>query len=183
MTEIELRPLRSVYGTPWSKLAKGKVPLAVRTMRRLGAMMVKEIVKEARKDFAKQGRKPTPKGEPEGIPKSKDFFKSFHWRLRGSRTIEIYSTWPWIEQIVEGRDKYKMTWLTQPEGIYQVPMKQPNGTVIVRTTPATRRKAWVHPGFAEHNFIERGVDKGRIKAAEIMLEEIVKKMEQGDPKK
>lgn len=180
--ELELRPLRSVYGTPWSRLAKG-IRLSRPVMAKLGKIMVQEIVKEARKDFAKQGKKPTPRGEPEGIPKSRDFFRSFHYRIRGSKTVEIYSTWPWIDQILEGRGPYKMDWLTQKRGVRRVPMKQPSGVTIIRVAPTDATDAWIHPGFAKHNFIERGIKKGREKAAKIMVEEAARQLAMGDPTK
>lgn len=179
---ITLRPVRSVYGTPWSRMARG-VPLSRSVMNKLGRILVQEIVREGKKDFAKQGRKATPLGEPEGIPKSRNFWKSFKHEIKGSRTIQIISDWEWIEQILEGRDPYPMPWLTQERGIMRVPMKQPNGTVIVRVAPATVKDAWIHPGFAKHNFVERGVKKGREKAAEIIAAEVAKMLANGDPTK
>lgn len=178
--ELELKPIKSIYGTPWSKLAKG-IRLSRGVMNKLGKIIVREIVKEARKDFAKQGKKPTPEGEPEGIPKSRDFFKSFKFRIRGSKTVEVYSTWPWIDQILEGRGPYRMNWLTQRRGVPRVPMKQPSGVTLIRVTPTDATDAWIHPGFAKHNFIERGIQKGREKAAKIMLEETAKQLAKGDP--
>lgn len=178
---LELKPVRSVYGTPWSRMSK--VTLSRRVLNKLGRILVQEIVREGKKDFAKQGRKATPIGEPEGIPKSRNFWKSFRSKVRGSRTIEIFSDWEWIDQILEGRDPYPMPWLTQERGIMRVPMRQPNGTVIVRVAPATVSKAWIHPGFAKHNFIERGIKKGREKGAVIIGQEVARILAQGDPTK
>ena len=179
---LELKPVRSVYGTPWSRLAKG-VPLSRKILNRLGRILVQEIVREGKKDFAKQGRKATPIGEPEGIPKSRNFWKSFRFKVRGSKTIEIFSDWEWIDQILEGRDPYPMPWLTQDRGIVKVPMKQTNGNVIVRIAPAKISDAWIHPGFAKHRFIERGIKKGREKAAEIITKEVMRLLAEGDPTK
>lgn len=177
---LTLKPVRSVYGTPWSRMA-GNVPLSRRVMNKLGRILIQEIVREGKKDFAKQGRKATPIGKPEGIPKSRNFWKSFSFKIRGNKTIEISSDWEWIEQILEGRDPYPMPWLTQERGVYRVPMKQPNGTVIVRVSPAKVSEAWIHPGFAKHGFVERGIKKGREKAAKIIVEEVARKLAQGDP--
>jgi hypothetical protein len=180
--KFELKPIRSVYGTPWSRLAGG-VTLDRKTLNLVGQTLVKEIVKEAKLDLAKQGNKRTPVGEPEGIPNDPKFFQSFTFQIRGKRTIEILSTWPWIEQIIEGRDEYKMTWLTQQAGVNRVPMRQENGTVLVRTTPSKKADAWIHPGFARHRFLERGIQKGRDKAAKYMLEDVARQLANGDPTK
>lgn len=176
---LTIKPVRSVYGTPWSRMSK--IPLSRRIMNKLGRILVQEIIREGKKDFAKQGRKATPRGEPEGIPKSRDFWKSFRFKIKGSRTIEVFSDWEWIDQILEGRDPYPMPWLTQERGIHKVPMRQPNGTVLVRVAPAKIRDAWIHPGFAKHSFVERGIKKGREKAAEIITAEVARRLAQGDP--
>lgn len=178
--EFEIKPVRSVYGKPWSKMA-GIQRLDRKTLNKVGKILVEEIVKEAKKELSAQGNKPTPIGDPEGLPRSREFFRSFHYKVRGSRTIEIYSNWPWILQLVEGRDEYKMTWLTQAEGVRRVPMKQPDGTMVIRMAPKNRSDAWIHPGFRKHKFLERGIKKGREKAAKVMLEYVAKQLANGDP--
>jgi len=128
---------------------------------KVGKVIRDEIVKEARNQ-ARSDRKTKPGSDadesesaPEGIPNSSRFYDSFKWRIKGT-TVEIYSDWPWINQIVEGRSPYKMTWLTQEKGVKKVPFSDPTGRVKILSTPATVSDAWIHPGFASHNFIQKG---------------------------
>lgn len=180
MADDEFLRVRGVYGKPWSKM-EGDIPLTKETLNRLGEILVESVVAEARKDLAKQGNSPTRRGQPEGIPASESFFESFSHRIQGKRTVEIVSKWPWVEQIVEGRPPYPMKWLTQANKVYKVPMMQSDGTVLVRTAPLRTQDAWIHPGFARHTFLERGIRKGRKKAAKVVLDEFVKQLMQGDP--
>ena len=114
------------------------------------------IIQEAKADLAKQGNKPTPKGKPEGIPDDPKFFESFGFDILPDNTIEIYSTWEWIDQIMEGRRAYPMKWLTKPE-VKRVPFGKKK-TPVIRSTPDSR-EAWIHPGFKSHDFIQRGVER------------------------
>lgn len=154
--------LKRTHGKTWVGL-KQEDFLTPAFMERLGGFLLDAVVFEARKDLAKQGGKPTPQGAPEGIPVSENFFKSFSYKVNGT-SVEIHSTWPWIEQITEGRREYPMEWLTRTEGVTRVPMagKQP-GTVLIKSTPGTTQKAWIHPGFKKHNFLRRGYEKARRK--------------------
>jgi hypothetical protein len=179
--------IRGVYAKPWSKMV-GRVKLDRKTLERVGEIIVENVVKEAKKDLAKQGNRVTPRGKPYGIPTSRRFFASFDYKIRGERTIEVVSTWPWIELHTQGKEPYRMTWLTRPAPLFggsrrggRVPMMQPDGTVLVRMMPTGTANAWIHPGFARHNFLERGVKKGREEAAEIIREEIVAMLANGDP--
>jgi hypothetical protein len=155
--------LKRTAGKTWAKL-KGDDFITQDFLNDIGDLLVESIVYEAGKDFAKQGNEPTPVGDPEGIPRSVRFFDSFKYKtfLQKGR-VEVYSTWPWINQIIEGRRPYPMEWLTQQEGLSKVPMKQPDGTVLIRTTPATKSEAWIHPGFQKHTFVRRGYEKARRK--------------------
>lgn len=173
------RRVRGVYGKPWSQMS-GNIPITKEVLERLGQMLVDSIVAEARKDAAKQGV--SMQGKPVGLPRTESFFDSFDYRISGNSTIEITSTWPHIEQRIEGRKPYKMTWLTHGKlGGKPVPILQRDGTVVFRTAPFKQGDYWVHPGFARHTFIERGVRKGREKMAEIILEEVGQMLAQGDP--
>jgi hypothetical protein len=154
--------LKKTYGRTWVTL-KSEDILTPTFMGKLGSFLLEAIIYEARKDLAKQGGRPTPEGVPEGIPASEKFFQSFRYEIKGT-SIEVYSDWPWIDQITEGRKPYPMEWLTRPEGVNAVPMpgKQP-GTVLIRATPASKEGAWIHPGFRKHNFVRRGYEKARRK--------------------
>lgn len=172
-TRTQVR-VRGVLGGPFGKLLGGDIPVDRKTLEELGEILIKHIVVEARKDLLKQGMAPTPRGQPEGLPTSGNFLKSFSFRIRGQTTLEILSTWPFLRQATEGREPYKMVWLTQEQGVRAVPMVQPDGTVLVRTAPFTTQEAWIHPGFARHTFINRAVRKARQEMAMLILERQLK---------
>lgn len=173
--------IRGVYGKPWSRMAGKDIILDGKLLRRLGQVLVDAVVSEARVDFAKQGKSPKPPGQPEGIPKTEDFFKSFSFRVSGRSTIEVICTWPYIEQLTEGRDPYPMTWLTRSNGVNVVPILKGNGTVLFRMAPLKTQDAWIHPGFARHTFLQRGIKRGRENMAQIVTQEATRQMMEGDP--
>lgn len=172
--------LKKTSGKTWAN-AGSKDFISDAFLRKVGELLVERIVYEAGKDFAKQGNAKTPVGAPEGIPGSVQFFDSFKYRIHpGKSQVEIYSTWPHIAQIMEGRRPYPMDWLTQQAGVSRVPMKQPDGTVLIRSTPATADSAWIHPGFKKHTFVRRGYENAR-RQMKKMLQEQVAKVLQGMP--
>lgn len=166
------------YGTPWSRMVGKPIKITQRTMKQLGKVIVESVVAEARKDFAKQGKAPR-RGEPVGIPDTEDFFRSFSFRIVGESTVEVLSNWPFIKQLTEGRDPYPMWWLRRPK-VHTVPIVIGAGEVIFRVAPLKLSDAWIHPGFARHTFIQRGIRKGREKAAEIAAKAAMKSLK-GDP--
>jgi hypothetical protein len=188
---MKLRVKRA-YGTPWSKLVGEGTVIGREELEILGKIMLESVVAEAKKDYARQGNKRTPRGQPEGIPGpagfpthttriTPEFFKSFDYEIVGKSTVAITSTWPWIEQITEGRRPFKMTWLTQARGVKAVPIVTHSGQIVVRMAPFSTADAWIHPGFARHTFIQRGIRKGRKKAAQVVAKMIAKKLAKGNP--
>lgn len=184
--------VKSAYGSPWSKLLGEGAVIGREELEILGKTMVKCIIAEAKKDYAKQGGRRTPRGDPEGIPGPPPFpthtthigpafFKSFGYEIVGKRTVAVTSTWPWIDQITEGRRPYKMTWLTQANGVKAVPIVTHTGEIIVRMAPFSTADAWIHPGFARHTFIQRGIRKAKTEAAKIVSKRIAKKLAKGNP--
>jgi hypothetical protein len=171
--------LVGVYGRPWSKLASEPIPITRETLARLGEAIVEAIVAEAKKDLAREG-KPV-RGEPEGLPNSKRFFESFGYRISGSSTVEVTCSWPYIEQIVEGRPPAPMTKLTLARGGEVVPIKTGPDTVIFRVVPPKLSNAWIHPGFARHNFVKRGVTAGKEAMLQIIAEEALTHFLKGNP--
>lgn len=165
--------LRRTSGKTWSKLKESDF-ITTEFLNEIGKELVSAVVFEAKKDLAKQGNRPTPRGEAEGIPADDKFFKSFKYRVEGNRVV-LFSDWPWIQQIVEGRREYPMSWLTQQEGVSKVPMKGDRpGTVLIKTTPRSPENAWIHPGFKKHNFVRRGYQRARKKMDEILSKRIGK---------
>jgi hypothetical protein len=135
-------------------------------------IILDQVVFEAKKDMALSRSMAAAGGHQVLLPKSEDFIKSFSASVEGS-VIHIKSSWPLIEQHIEGRDPYPMTWLTQAEGVKKVPMITREGISVVRTTPLTTNEAWYHPGFKKFTFLERGARKGREKARVYLLKEML----------
>ncbi len=172
-----LKHVGGVYGKPMSKMVGKPIPLEREVFHKIGKILVESVVTEARKDFAKQRKVPK---APVGIPDTEDFFKSFSYQVVGKSTVEVVSTWPFIKQITEGRDPFRMDWLTQQNGVNVVPLIDKTGQVIFRMAPLNLGHAWIHPGFAKHTFIQRGIRKGREQAMRILAEEARKAVLSGD---
>jgi hypothetical protein len=143
-------------------------------LKRAGEVIQESIRQEAIKDYSRTKR--TPRGEPMGLPNTPKFFNSFGVKIEGKSTIVITSSWPWIEPHVEGREPYKMTWLTRQKGLRAVPIERPDGSVVIVRTPLSKGDAWIHPGALKFHFIERGVKKGRKKVMEMLAQEAIKQI-------
>ena len=162
-------------------LAQKQIVLDGTSLAKIGKILVKAVVEEAKKDFAKRGKSGL--ADTKGLPNSKgthirpSFFKSFSAKVTGARSIEIVSTWPWIEGLIEGRPAHKMdkhtmanpkmrVVKTRADGsVYTagrvIPMLQTSGKVLFRTVPLTTATAWIHPSIAKHTFVNRGLVIGR----------------------
>lgn len=158
--------IKKTRGKTWAKLQHDDF-VDDKFLNEVGKLLVDSIIYEAAKDFAKQGHGPTPRGQPEGLPRSVKFFDSFGYTVKGD-SVEIYSTWPFIERMVatrgeNGKDPgpYRMTWLTQEAGVPVAKMTDEDGKVIFRTTPMFKRDAWIHPGFERYTFVRRGYERAR----------------------
>lgn len=135
--------LRARYVSPLERRV-GAV-LQKKDLQFFGRCLIKYIRQEAKKDAAKTGQ----------VPTTNEFFESFSYTVKDN-SIEVSSSWPWIELITKGTDgPYRMKWLTQAQGVYKVPLRAKDGTIVIRSTPLTTDKAWIHPGIAEHTFIQR----------------------------
>jgi len=165
------------------------------SLAKVGRILVEAVKDEAKKDFAKRGKSPYGSG-PEGLPDSHgktirpSFFESFSVRISGNRTLTIVSTWPWIDSLVEGRPAGPMKQFTRDKHPKPIRFLKKDGTVLYRMAPKigtfiqsgpNKGKAatfWMHPGYARHTFVDRGIAKGRKKLLddgilfEIMIEQI-----------
>jgi len=186
------RKTRGVYGKPLAGLAGVKIPLTTAQLQVAANIILESIHAEIKRDMAlSSGLRP--KGDPVPLPRSQRFIQSFKVRLKGASTLEIYSDWPtasahttklkpgFVEnQRPDTSAPFEMTWLMQPT----VPLARivtPGGQVIIRTTPLSTNQGgpWIHPGFKKYTFLERGLRKGRIKAAEALAGEILLKALKG----
>jgi len=154
--------------------------LKKKCLHALGRSLVKHIVAEAKKDFAKAKRSPRGKPVPSGGGLGESFFKSVRYRLVGESSIEVYSKWEWIDSLLVGAPKAKMShmvaennpklWRSGKEGKVRkaLPLKGDDGKIIFRVAPLKLENAWVHPGIHKHTFWERGRRKWRATAASVL---------------
>ncbi len=139
------------------RMRKAPANITTRQLRQFGKLIVKHIQKEIQKDWGRRG-----------IPKSQRFLDSFGSKIERGKIV-IYSTWYTVAGLLEGRQPYRMTWLTQERGVDVVPILLKNGDVIMRATPAIASKAWIHPGYARHTFVARALKKAKEEIALVFL--------------
>jgi hypothetical protein len=161
---------KSIYTGPLARKLAGyeKKPFKPdrKTLEKMGKALLKAVVSEIRKDIRKQkGLTGTTL-----LPESPKFTRSFDYKIVGDRTIEIVSSWPWIKPLFEGSPPFPMTWLTRQAGVDKVPIRQKDGTVVIRTTPLKLADAWVHPAISKHTFVQRGLKRGKQEALKILAE-------------
>ena len=172
--------IKRTAGKTWVGL-KNQDFLTPEFMNKLGRFLVSAIVMEAKKDLARQGNKPTPPGEKEGVPNSERFFESFSYNITQDNKIEVTSSWPWISQIVEGRQSFSMDWLTKSDGVTNVPMRSGNQRTTVIVGTPTGDKVWVHPGFRKHTFIRRGYENALRKFRKELKDQVLKTLRKTRP--
>jgi len=117
---------------------------------------------------------------PGGLPKSSRFKNSFRCPVVG-REIQIVSSWPTLDALIDGRKPFQMTWLTQQAGVGVVPMEGPHEEVLYRTTPRHKAEAWWHPGYRKHEFLDRAVEKALPKMEKIILEGLIRELKSLPP--
>lgn len=136
------------------KLVSKKLVLAVSILDEIGKRYVQVIRKLIKEEIA---RKRGLLGETqETLPDDKSFLDSFSYRVSGIN-VEIYSSWPFLDRHLEGRDPYPMKWVkggskNNPKIIpmYNEKTKQ----MEFRKAPFLNEKNWIHPGVAKSNFFE-----------------------------
>ena len=163
--------VRGVYATPWSKLTGQKVQITPVIMQRLGDAVLKGVKTEIRRAVA-MAANAGGRGKPIPLPNSSEFVESFQFKIRGAKTVEIVTNWPFAKAWEDGKEPYEMTWLKQPK-VKIVPIITHEGQTILRTAPLQTEDAWIHPGFARYNFLSKGIKRGRENAAEIVRNEII----------
>ncbi len=107
---------------------------------------------EARKEAASSGS-----SDKVGLPDHSTFFRSFAALPRGGNRIDLTSTYPMADKLVEGADPFPMPWITRARGVGFVPITRPDGTVVFRSAPKSPAQAWVHPGFKTHHFVDSSI--------------------------
>lgn len=173
--------IKGIYGKPWSRMAQEPIPIDRRVLERLGQKLVEAVVAEAQKDLSQEARAVAVSGKPVGLPNSKAFLDSFGYQISGESTVELTCSWPRITQYLEGRAPFKMAWLTQANGVDVVPIQKKPNVVLFRAAPLNLANAWVHPGFARHTFLQRGIRKGREEMMRVLAQEAVQYVMKGNP--
>jgi hypothetical protein len=167
--KMKVKHVGGVYGKPLAKRVSKEITGA--DLERFGELMVKHVVEAARKAA----------GKSKSIPRSEKFFSSFSYKIKGSSTVQIVSTWPWVDTLLKGAGDgadarsgrpFRMDWLTKEKGVNAVPMFDDAGRVIIRSAPLTTADAWIHPGIARHTFIRTGVEKAKEEFAREFVKEI-----------
>ena len=169
---MKMKKLRGKYGKPLG--GKLDMKLEKEDLVRYGELCVEHIVAEAKRAAQYST----------ALPKDEAFYKSFSYRLQGSSTVLITSSWDWIEiyQNLQEQDPskdaafgkpkpYRMTWLTKAKGVDKVPLiDKATGQVVIRSTPLKTADAWIHPGIARHTFINKGMKKAQEQFMKEMIE-------------
>lgn len=136
-----------------------------------------EIVK-AVKESAKKAA-----GMGTGIPRSKEFLDSFYYEITKGGAIKLKSDWQWVKKYLERKEPYEMSWLTRKSNMEKkvVPVKTKTGEVVFRNLPLKTENKWIHPAVYKFNFIEQGIEKGRMKAIRRATFFLTKSMSKGEP--
>lgn len=190
--------IRKVYGG--SALDRDNIPISREALEALANCVIATIIKEGKKDFAKRGWKlgdPNDKGpdfhkswsfEIEGLRTI--VIKSTYYgmkELTDGGIPERKMTWMTQEHKEKHPENFQLTPTEKKRGMKQtgkmsqgdrlpliVPLKQKDGSVVLRFAPLTMQDAWVHPGIARFTFMQRAIRKARKECTGILKEEIRK---------
>lgn len=179
------RPLRSAYS---GTIAKGaKIDLTLDQVNRVGEIILEQIREEIEKDTMRASAFRA-QGDPVPLPRTKRFAESFKFQVSGKRTLEFTSDWPTAGAHTLGRDRevdldaknksstppFLMWWLVRTQ-VPRARIVTSEGQVIVVTTPspADGDALWVHPGFRRYSFLERGIRKGKQRALEVLIADVM----------
>jgi hypothetical protein len=182
------KAVKRSYGKPWAKLT-GRDFADRAFLDRVGAVLLREVIREAKLEAASESKRPIgiPSEEagmnttPAGIPKDPKFYESFNYRIVGQSTLEIYSTWPWIDLVIKGKEPYSLAPKSGTNEAKVVPFSDPSGKVIFRTRPGGTQDAWIHPGFAPHSFMQRAFKKARVKIKSMYAQQAKKVLSKNRP--
>jgi hypothetical protein len=175
---------RRVYGKPLSRLAGRAVDIPKEILLEAGELILKEVLLRGKKEISAKstygGR-----GKPGVIRNQKEFLDSLKVRIRGQKTIEIYSDHASLspegqvnpmalaDKHFDGMKPFRMTELVRNHGGKAVPLITSEGITIFRMVPLLTSEAWIHPGFLKYNFLEQGVKEGRKKCTDLIFQKVI----------
>ena len=193
--KVTLKPkTRKVYGKPLSKkYAEGApVDLTSEVLEEIGKAILDSVKHEASLEIVKHMNKPTREGGgrvPAYIRDMNAFLAMLKVRVSGKSSIELYlsedktkkrvgnrmfTVNPYHDKFIsddpKAHEPFVMDTLKSKVG-KTIPLVELDGEVVFRVV--LPNAAWVHPGFMKYTFLERGVAKGRAKAADIIRERVI----------
>lgn len=194
--KVSLKPKgRKVYGRPLLKKFSGDgapVDLTAEVLQEIGKTILDSVKHEARIEIAKHMGKTTRNGggdTPAYIRDMKSFLAMLKVRVSGKSSIEVYlaegkrkervgtrlhTVNPFHHRFISSDPKdqepFVMDTIKSKVG-KTVPLVELDGEVVFRVV--LPNAAWVHPGFMKYTFLERGVAKGKAKAADIIREKVI----------
>lgn len=192
--KVKLKP-RKVYGRPLVKKANGSgvvMDIPPDVLAEVGKVILASVKHEAKIEIAKHMNKPTRDGggdTPAYIRDMKAFLAMLKVRVSGKSGVEIYlsegtrkkrvgdrlqTVRPYHHRFLSSdprdQEPFVMDTLKSKVG-KTIPLVETDGEVVFRVV--LPNAAWVHPGFMKYTFLERGVTKGRAKAADLIRERVV----------
>lgn len=93
---------------------------------------------------------------------------------QGPSSLTIYSSHPGFTNMMRGRRKRQMTWLTKARA--PIPIITEDGELIFRsaTVKSMRDGKWVHPGRPPHDFIDKAKKEAKDAIRTAVLAEMKK---------
>jgi len=195
MPRIDYNRIRATYGKTWAKT--GKIEIDESVLNLIGEILVETVRIEAKNEFVKRGwsmddpMDGPPIGDSfryeilgertvvlkssfyglaeltskEGIPERKMTWLTQQGAKRNVKTREQRLR----EANMPGlKTKFKST--SPSSSPLVVPITTDTGEVIFRMAPLRMSDAWIHPGIARFNFMERALKKARVKVESLMSE-------------
>lgn len=185
---------RKVYGKPLSKkYAQGAlVELTREALTEIGKALLDSVKHEASIEIAKHMNKPTREGGgmvPAYIRDMRAFLAMLKVRVSGKSSVEVYlsegkrkkrvgdrqfTVNPYHDKFIsddpKAQEPFVMDTLKSKVG-KTIPLVELDGEVVFRVV--LPNAAWVHPGFMKYTFLERGIEKGRAKSADIIRDKVI----------
>jgi len=175
---------RRVYGKPLSRLSGTNLEISPEILLEAGKLILENVKARGEKEIASKmtygGR-----GKPGVIRNTREFLDSMKVRIRGQKTIEIYTDHASIspegqenpmslgDKHFDGMKPFRLSRLTQKHGGKAIPIITSEGITIFRMVPLNSSEAWIHPGFLKYSFLEMGVREGRQKVTEFIYQKVV----------
>ena len=114
------------------------------------------------------------------VPRSSEFLSSFRFEvtedLQIKVTLDYDPKWAWVSKYLEGREPYRMDWLTKQRMKQRkvIPIRDhKSGEVVFRRVPLTTKQAWIHPAVEKYTFIDMGVKRGLMRAYPKVVKKIM----------